>query len=635
MNIVCLFLAQSEIPNPPHVDLGFLTQAEAFERVAEFFGSNQHTVKLTRDAFDRYTDSPRVGWDNPLRSELQKVWTTYSGLGRAELLDLTQTILARHKAEKPAATSALPDLGAVIAECRVRLSKHDLSNEINVSQILWSKIIAAYQIIQPTDQISIVGNHTIKILTPSAKNLAISCQELPQCWSIIPYINALRKYEQVIDELALALGYRSRTGNIAQPVFGHLPSANWRQLIDPAKVQEIDNWVAKKFVNDPISMQFFERFLSEKQTQGNPTWSAVSKDLDRNDWIESAAVFVGGWLAVGAERRPTLAMALALDPAIDKLLEAAIEVSMPRANEMRLSGGENIIYYGAPGTGKSHAVEEQATGSVSFRTVFHSDMQNSDFIGTLKPAIEAGNVSYRFQPGPFSRALSAAWNKPNQRVYLIIEEINRAMAAAVFGEIFQLLDRTDTGASKYTVDFPSPEFFQWFNAEGDEQSDTLELPSNLWILATMNSADQGVYPIDTAFRRRWKQIYVPIDYEIAPQQPVSIFGNSSLSIERSWSYFVRRLNEFLIDELRIAEDRLVGPRFLSAGDLVNQKLPGKLLIYLWDDLLRHHERDMLFAEGLRTYGELHKANEEGRCIFSDKMLAYLGVPSEISEGQSY
>lgn len=634
MNIVCLFLAQEDKPNAPHIELGFSTQAEAFEAVADCFGSNRNTVKLTRDAFDRYTGSPRVGWDDPLRPELQKVWDVYSILGRDRLLELAKNLLRQNSITSVQGSQSLPDIGDVIQQCRARVARHDTSKEVRISNELWSRIKTAYKNTQPTDDLKLVGDHTMLIVTPSFKKVTISSQELPQCWAVIPYINALRTYEKTVDELAVGLGYSSRASSLADPVFKNLPSENWRTTIDPVKVQAIDEWIDTKYANDPLSKQFFIKFLSDKQTQSNPTWAAVSKDLTRNDWIESATLFVGGWLATAATRRPELAIALAADPTIDKMLERVVDASLPDAPHTRLRGSENVIYYGAPGTGKSHAVEELVGKKKAFRTVFHSDMQNSDFIGTLKPAVEGGTVTYRFQPGTFSKALRHAWNTPDEEVYLIIEEINRAMAAAVFGELFQLLDRDETGTSRYKVEFPSPEYFQWFNELGGTQCDALTLPSNLWILATMNSADQGVYPIDTAFRRRWKQIYVPIDYEIAPKLPLDIIGQSSQPSELSWNEFVQVLNEFLIDNLGIAEDRLVGPRFLNSSDLSDKKLPGKLLIYLWDDLLRHHERDVLFAGGIRTYGELHKANENSERIFSDKMLAVLGLASAQPEGQT-
>ncbi|WIW95468.1 AAA family ATPase [Altererythrobacter rubellus] len=286
----------------------------------------------------------------------------------------------------------------------------------------------------------------------------------------------------------------------------------------------------------------------------------------------------------------------------------------------RETGGDNILFYGAPGTGKSHDVWEKVGNSPSFATVFHPDMQNSDFAGTLKPGVdESGNPTYTFRPGPFARAVAHAWKNRGEKVYLVIEELNRAVAAAVFGELFQLLDRKPDGTGRYKVDFPSPEFADWYEAETGEARDRLSLPSNLWILATMNSADQGVYPLDTAFRRRWRQYYLPIDYAKAPDAPVKI-ATPSGTRSISWRTFIEALNNYLSTKLEIGEDRLVGPRFVDKYDLKNERIPGKLLIYLWDDLLRHQGRVDLFDEDIKTYGKLHEREIAGKQIFSDKFL---------------
>jgi hypothetical protein len=297
----------------------------------------------------------------------------------------------------------------------------------------------------------------------------------------------------------------------------------------------------------------------------------------------------------------------------------------------RLTGAQNILYYGAPGTGKSHKVQQLIGTSRSFTTVFHPDMQNSDFIGSLKPGLdEKGGVTYAFRPGPFARALSFACANPSEKVYLVIEELNRAVAAAVFGELFQLLDRTKDGSGRYGVDFPSPEFEAWFAAtlkEVELETSRLLLPSNLWILATMNSADQGVYPLDTAFRRRWVQEYVAINYENAPDLDVTCILNAG-PINISWKTFVEALNRFLVSELDIGEDRLLGPRFVDEHELVDGALPGKLLIYLWDDLLRHHGRNELFAEGVKTYGEIDRRSKNKEPIFSTRFLSRLPGDNE-------
>ena len=127
-----------------------------------------------------------------------------------------------------------------------------------------------------------------------------------------------------------------------------------------------------------------------------------------------------------------------------------VSYSAPQPNQITVKiGGENILFYGAPGTGKSDAIGKRIGNSPNVTTVFHPDMQNSDFIGALKPAVDGENVTYKFSPGPFAKALRSAYNKPEQNVYLVIEELNRAPAMAVFGELFQLLDREDNGESTY------------------------------------------------------------------------------------------------------------------------------------------------------------------------------------------
>lgn len=309
----------------------------------------------------------------------------------------------------------------------------------------------------------------------------------------------------------------------------------------------------------------------------------------------------------------------------EQLVQGAKQATSPNQNTPRATGGTNVIYYGAPGTGKSYAVEQltQTSGpSRVVRTVFHPDTQNSDFIGALKPAInEEDDISYRFSPGPFAKALVAAYLDPGNMHWFIIEELNRAPAAAVFGELFQMLDRDDDGTGKYDVNFPSDEFDEWWIEKTGETGAKLRLPSNLSIAASMNSADQGVFPLDTAFRRRWNQEYVMIDYASGPTGDITIAAGANQTVTVDWQSFVRRLNEFLTDEIGsgISEDRLIGQWFLSDSEL-GAELPGKLMIYLWDDLLRHHGRDVLFRPTIKAYGELSRLQKEGKPIFSDKFL---------------
>ena len=301
------------------------------------------------------------------------------------------------------------------------------------------------------------------------------------------------------------------------------------------------------------------------------------------------------------------------------------ETSEPRANADDVEGGENIIYYGAPGTGKTYIVDRQVEGKTCLRTVFHPDMQNSDFVGTLKPVKQNGHVSYEFSPGTFALALKEAILRPSEEVHLIIEELNRAPAAAVFGELFLLLDREPNGTGKYDADFPNQEFQNWLSEETGYRKTKIALPKNLWIWATMNSADQGVYPIDTAFRRRWDQKYVPINYQEGPEGSFLLTGQNGVEGSIKWHDFARIVNERLTRELSVAEDRLIGPWFVTAEELEkSERVPNKVLIYLWDDLLRHQGREQIFNSGaVGTFGQLTERVGKGQQVFSDGLQAEL------------
>ena len=290
------------------------------------------------------------------------------------------------------------------------------------------------------------------------------------------------------------------------------------------------------------------------------------------------------------------------------------------------TGGKNLIFYGAPGTGKSKEIEERIGSSPNVTTVFHPDMQNSDFIGALKPAMSEKTVTYQFSPGPFAKALSEAYNQPDEDVYLVIEELNRAPAMAVFGELFQLLDRESKGESTYSVDFPTDEFRVWLNKSTNKHLEKIKLPSNFSIYASLNSADQGVYPLDTAFRRRWEQEYMPIDWltDLKAELIISIITTAKIPVKVPWRVLGKVINNEL--EEQYPEDRLFGQWWINERDILNSKglVPSKLLNYLWDDLLRHDEetKKKIFKPEIQRFGQLMQLNNGShpKQIFSDNFL---------------
>lgn len=294
--------------------------------------------------------------------------------------------------------------------------------------------------------------------------------------------------------------------------------------------------------------------------------------------------------------------------------------------------GVNKIFYGAPGTGKSYRVlTEECKEAEKIITVFHPDTQYSDFVGALKPKMERDQsgqsmVTYQFRAGPFTRALILAKSQPEKHVCLVIEEINRASAAAVFGELFQLLDRNENGESTYRIDAADPDMLEYINEQlhlnGCDPLKQIEIPQNLSLLATMNSSDQAVMPLDTAFKRRWSFEYLSIDFTHPEVSQVHIPINTQEGIiQVQWSILAQSINEILID-CGVAEDRLIGQFFLNREELKDASvavsaLNDKLFVYLWDDVLRHFGDKRLFSKKFSTYGQLSNAFRRGEAIFSN------------------
>lgn len=298
----------------------------------------------------------------------------------------------------------------------------------------------------------------------------------------------------------------------------------------------------------------------------------------------------------------------------------------------RKTGGCNRIIYGAPGTGKSHSVENNTDEKFIVRTVFHPETQYSDFVGCLKPIMEGKRVVYGFRPGAFTEVLVKAINDPTNMYNLIIEEINRAPAATVFGEIFQLLDRSSDGSSCYKVDISDPDLLCYLNREtsGQFTSGKLFIPSNLSIIATMNSSDQAVMPLDTAFKRRWSFEYIALSFDKASNQILELQTSEGL-FKITWASFAGKVLNTMLKEFRVPEDRLIGPFFLNDTELQDWQvtLRSKLFVYLWDDVLRHKPQDRarLFSDKFSTFGELYNRfpNDQVFGVETDTLIRKFGT----------
>ncbi|WP_235985171.1 AAA family ATPase [Acinetobacter baretiae] len=277
--------------------------------------------------------------------------------------------------------------------------------------------------------------------------------------------------------------------------------------------------------------------------------------------------------------------------------------------------GYNKIIYGAPGAGKSATVSNRVSKNY-IRTVFHPETQYSDFIGCLKPHIDSDtrNITYSFRKGPFIQILEKALLDPENHYYLIIEELNRANTAAVFGEIFQLLDRDAEGKSEYPILIQDSDLYDSLkDIKGLETHENISkreliIPGNLSIIATMNSSDQAVFPLDTAFKRRWSFEYLPIDFTNCAIGEIPTNHSELPKVE--WENFAHAINTVLI-QLKVVEDKLLGPWFIKDSDLttdtVKDTLIGKICSYLWDDALKYkNKNDEIFKREILSYGQLHQ-----------------------------
>lgn len=313
------------------------------------------------------------------------------------------------------------------------------------------------------------------------------------------------------------------------------------------------------------------------------------------------------------------------------------------------TGATNKIFYGAPGTGKSHHIHNvECGGADTIVTVFHPDTQYSDFVGALKPNMatdENGKsyVVYQFRQGPFTKALIEAKSHPSKHICLIIEEINRAPAAAVFGELFQLLDRDKNGQSTYKIDASDPDMLVHINEQlrsvGVPELLQLEIPANLSILATMNSSDQAVMPMDAAFKRRWSFQYIDIDFSNpdVPNHNFQIATNDG-EYDIFWAELAKIINDALVD-CNVAEDRLIGPFFLTEKEMkdsltAKETLNGKLFVYLWDDVLRHIGPKKIFSAQYKTFGKLSSDFRKSTAVFNsliEEKIAEKGQKLGITE----
>lgn len=328
----------------------------------------------------------------------------------------------------------------------------------------------------------------------------------------------------------------------------------------------------------------------------------------------------------------------------------AKEIFSNEAKKVKLPSNLTLqqIYYGAPGTGKSKTIKDLTFGESVIRTTFHPDSDYASFVGTYKPiteevtlrdcygkkvideetneVVKEERIAYKFIPQAFLEAYVEAWKKlgSSKKQYLIIEEINRGNCAQIFGDLFQLLDRNEYGFSDYPIvadkdmqKYLEKEFAGWEITNKDEinqlygeanmvnlimKGERLVLPSNLYIWATMNTSDQSLFPIDSAFKRRWDWKYVPIreGRDKETNAKLNWYINTG-DKQYNWWSFISKVNK-LIGSLTNSEDKKLGYFFCKAkdGEIDADLFVSKVIFYLWNDVFKDYgfdDKDFQDEEG--------------------------------------
>ena len=267
------------------------------------------------------------------------------------------------------------------------------------------------------------------------------------------------------------------------------------------------------------------------------------------------------------------------------------------------------ILFGCPGTGKSREILSIKNNlqAKEFKTTFHPDSDYSTFVGAYKPVMRGDAVRYEFMPQVFTKAYTYAWNNPTENVLLVIEEINRGNCAQIFGDLFQCLDRNANGASEYAIDAEADlaqylaqiienqaiisEFFE-ANYDGNDCFSKIAFPPNLYIYATMNTSDQSLFPMDSAFKRRWDWQYVPIDYVDAKTLSIKIDEETSYN----WSDFITIINRKIYETTQ-SEDKQLGNRFVNPSDgktISLEQFRSKVIFYLWSEIYKDEQEKNIF-----------------------------------------
>ena len=391
------------------------------------------------------------------------------------------------------------------------------------------------------------------------------------------------------------------------------------------------------------SKSYLRRFMTDY------SWWFGAKTIDRGDFYVSPILNSARLVNASQTFVADLCAFLANKTDLVQAIISGEEAASKKNNSSKYFSFQQI-FYGAPGTGKSfkikndEKVKKADEKNLVFRTTFHPDSDYSTFVGAYKPTMKSvadkykavvgkdEEITYEFIPQAFLQAYIAAWNNQEENVFLIIEEINRGNCAQIFGDLFQLLDRDDEGFSEYPIkaDRDLAKYLSGKDEKGNDvlvnkdgiKDGKLKLPKNLFIWATMNTSDQSLFPIDSAFKRRWDWEYVPI-HNCNKGWRIAADNN-----EFNWWSFIDKINNE-IGELTSSEDKKLGYFFCKAdenGIISSDKFVSKVIFYLWNEVFKDFDVDneiLNDGDSKLTFNSFYGINGEDIITRKDKVELFL------------
>lgn len=544
-------------------------------------------------------------------------------------------------------TLELLDLEELVTTAKEEVRQCSKTSEYELSTDFQNALTAAFP-----DYTFYYYERTLKVGTPSGQSIYVSNQSFALARRLMTYCAEIGKYRGIARDI-FNKNKDKLKNNVSQN--GKLEDEVFTELRDQK------NDLLKKEFESETKAYFREKCRQNEELVNENTerlirfatdyqWWLGGKQISRsNDWAISP---ISTLLNMPQNDSNFVARAVSKateDSDYRKAFEHAIDKEWEDSGNNTIQAviyktglnpkyERNRILFGAPGTGKSFSLKNDCnklmadSAGTYERVTFHPDYSYSQFVGTYKPVMDTDgkSIRYDFVPGPFMRiyvdALKSGRTEAPQPHLLIIEEINRAKVAAVFGDVFQLLDRDDDGVSEYEIQ-ASEDIRRYLASKLGGDPDNyrkIRIPDNMFIWATMNSADQGVYPMDTAFKRRWDFEYLGINEN---EEKIASIGNIRLSGTDevlNWNTLRKAINaKMSSDEFRINEDKLMGPFFLSkkiimsdeSGTIVDQDkfikaFKSKVIMYLYEDAVKQRKHNFFSGCDSSKYSSVCDAFDE-------------------------